>query len=115
MRPRLVLRRLLLPRSSKGRLPSAASALRAFTQNTAASARGRPQLPFLSIPSSSSSSSQQQQFRYFTTQRRQWLRFELAQAVKYTAYFWGIVVCVVAAAVAVQEELRERRHPTPAE
>ncbi|CAK7269462.1 hypothetical protein SEPCBS119000_003580 [Sporothrix epigloea] len=77
--------------------------------------RTRPQLPFLVIPSASTAAAASRSPRYFTTQRRQWLRYEALAFVKYTLYFWTAVGCFVLVQFVVQQEAMERAHPTPHE
>lgn len=108
MRPRLIRRifaRQLRP-STK-----APKATRTFTQNSPALYNARPQLPFLSIPSRF----QRQQWRYLTTERKTWLKREAILSVKYTGYIWAILACAASAAFAIQQELMERKFPTPHE
>ncbi|TPX10594.1 uncharacterized protein E0L32_008480 [Thyridium curvatum] len=105
MRPRLTLRRLLQRPVRRW-----AGSSRRFTQNSPSFSRGRPQLPFLGIPLST-----RQQFRYLTTERKQWIRYEVLLSLKYTVYIWAMVSCVTIAAFAVQQEWQEREHPTPPE
>lgn len=107
MRPRLI-RRVL---ARHLRPPTKTTRIRTFTQNSPALYNARPQLPFLSIPSRF----QRQQWRYLTTERKTWLKREAILGVKYTGYIWAIFVFAASAAFAVQQELLERRHPTPHE
>lgn len=109
MRPRLILRRIL-PRPSQ----KSSSLLRTFTQNTSARSRGgaRPQLPFLSIPTSTRRT---EKVRYLTTERKQWIKYEFKLGIKYTVYIWIALACAAAGTFAIQQELLERRYPTPHE
>ncbi|KAK1763592.1 hypothetical protein QBC33DRAFT_549447 [Phialemonium atrogriseum] len=107
MRPRLLIRQIPL------RLSQKRSLLRTFTQNTSVRAKGaRPQLPFLSIPTTTR---QSQRVRYLTTERKQWIKYEFKLGIKYTVYFWIALVCVAAGTFAVQQEILERQYPTPHE
>ncbi|KAF3768527.1 hypothetical protein M406DRAFT_62666 [Cryphonectria parasitica EP155] len=92
------------------------TSIRTFTHNTATPSfsAGRPQLPFLSIPSSRQRF-QRQQWRYLTTERKAWIRREVGLAVKWTAYLWALAFCVLGAGYAIQQEFLERRFPTPHE
>ncbi|KAI0838294.1 hypothetical protein F5Y06DRAFT_269086 [Hypoxylon sp. FL0890] len=103
--PRIILRRLLVLRSSKS--PSIA---RPFTINTNLASRGRPQIPFLSVPLV-----RNQQFRYLTTERKRWLAYEVYLGFKYTFYVWAIIGFSVAGYWAIQQEWLERKYPTPHE
>ena len=108
MRPRLVVRRarLITPRQISPRQPC----LRTFTYNTQLTTKSRPNLPFLAIPITNRAAA-----RYFTTERKRWLRHEAKLAVRYTVSFWGIVVCVGVILWFVNEERMERDYPTPHE
>lgn len=103
--PRILLRRLLVLRSSKP--PSTA---RRFTRNTNLASRGRPQIPFLSVPLA-----RNQQFRYLTTERKRWLAYEVYLGFKYTVCVWAIVGFSVAGYWSIQQEWLERKYPTPHE
>ncbi|OTB03918.1 hypothetical protein M426DRAFT_321222 [Hypoxylon sp. CI-4A] len=103
--PRTILRRLLVLRSSK-----APTSIRPFTRHTNLSSRGRPQIPFLSVPLA-----RNQQFRYLTTERKRWLVYEVYLGFKYTIYVWAIVGFSVVGYWSIQQEWLERRYPTPHE
>ncbi|KJR85603.1 uncharacterized protein SPSK_08684 [Sporothrix schenckii 1099-18] len=128
MRPRPAMLRLWSRRLAADRPPHAGRRTFSFTQHTALvssgsgsggghswsrSPRTRPQLPFLVVPSTRGPASRSP--RYFTTQRRQWLRYEALAFVKYTLYFWAAVGCVVLVQFVVQQEWMERAYPTPHE
>ncbi|CAM1506301.1 Fc.00g059420.m01.CDS01 [Cosmosporella sp. VM-42] len=108
MRPRLALRRarLITPRENAFRSPC----LRTFTYYTQLTTKSRPNLPFLAIPITNRAAA-----RYFTTERKQWLKHEAKLAVRYTMSFWGIVACVGVIFWFVNEERMERDWPTPHE
>jgi len=107
MRPRLILRRIPLRLSQKSPL------LRTFTHNTSVRAKGaRPQLPFLSIPTTTRRT---ERVRYLTTERKQWIKYEFKLGIKYTVYIWIALACAAAGTFAVQQELLERQYPTPHE
>ncbi|KAL1882047.1 hypothetical protein VTK73DRAFT_2761 [Phialemonium thermophilum] len=107
MRPRLVLRRISLWRWKRS------SPLRTYTHHTSIRTNGgRPQLPFLSIPTTTR---QTQRVRYLTTERKQWIKYEVKLGLKYTVYFWIAICCVGAGAFAIQQEILERQYPTPHE
>ncbi|KAH7161277.1 hypothetical protein EDB81DRAFT_784296 [Dactylonectria macrodidyma] len=108
MRPRLVGRRarLIKPRQA---LQSRTPCLRTFTYYTQLTTKSRPILPFLAIPVTNHS------VRCFTTERRQWLKHEAKMAVRYTASFWGILVCMGVIYFFINEESLERDFPTPHE
>ncbi|KAL2019604.1 hypothetical protein VTK56DRAFT_9501 [Thermocarpiscus australiensis] len=103
MRARL----LLLRRAAARKL------MRTFAQSTAVRAdlRYRPQLPFLSVPTTTGTG----RVRYLTTDRRAQLKYEIKTGIKYTGYIWIAGFCIVAAWVAIVEERLERRYPTPHE
>ncbi|WXC64160.1 hypothetical protein SNK03_009964 [Fusarium graminearum] len=110
MRPRLVGRRVrvLTPRVPTLRTRSPCL-LRTFTHHTQLTTKSRPNLPFLSIPVTSNS------VRYFTTERRKWLKHEAKLAVRYTASFWGLLACAGVILFFVNEEKLEQEYPTPHE
>lgn len=85
--------------------------LRTFTQSTAARTdlRARPQLPFLSIPTTRT------RVRYLTTERRAQLKYEIKTGIKYTGYIWIAGASLLAAWYAIVQERLERRYPTPHE
>jgi hypothetical protein len=101
MRPRPILPR----RIHRPKRPSA-TALRHFTQNTS-----RPQLPFLSTPTAT----RPQQFRYLTTERKAWLKYEVQKGIQYTICSWVVMASVAAIIFAVGQEAFEREYPTPHE
>ncbi|XXH05934.1 hypothetical protein Hte_012377 [Hypoxylon texense] len=103
---RTLIRRLLVLRSSK----SPTNTTRRFTRHTNLASRGRPQIPYLSVPLA-----RNQQFRYLTTERKRWLAYEVYLGFKYTIYAWAIVGFSVVAYYSVQQEWLERRYPTPHE
>ncbi|KAK2059394.1 hypothetical protein LY76DRAFT_512274 [Colletotrichum caudatum] len=109
MRQRLALRRILLQRLF--RLQTA----RPFTSNHTpiASRGGRPQLPFLSIPVASSPRAPRA--RYFTTEKRRWLRHEGRMFLRYNASLWGAALCVLGVVFLLNQEALEKDHPTPHE
>ncbi|KAL1903449.1 hypothetical protein Sste5346_000076 [Sporothrix stenoceras] len=123
MRPRPTILRLWSRRLAADRSPHAGRRTFSFTQHTALVSSGghswsrnprtRPQLPFLVVPSRTGPASRSP--RYFTTQRRQWLRYEALAFAKYTLYFWAAVGCVVLVQFVVQQEWMERAYPTPHE
>lgn len=108
MRPRLVVRRarLITPRQNCLRSPC----LRTFTYHTQLTTKSRPNLPFLAIPITNRAAA-----RYFTTERKRWLKHEAKLAVRYTISFWGIVACVGVIVWFANEERMERLYPTPHE
>ena len=107
LRPRLVTRRLgrctrSIPRPSNTR--TFADQAKLTTTNP------RPSLPFLYAPSSNPNF-----VRYFTSTRGQWLRHEAKLVARYTLTFWGLAAAVLVISFAVNEELVERKFPTPHE
>jgi hypothetical protein len=102
MRTRLVLFRLVGTRKL----------LRTFAQSTAARTdlRGRPQLPFLSVPTTRAG-----RVRYLTTERKAQLKYEIKTGIKYTGYIWIAGASLLAAWFAIVQERLERRYPTPHE
>lgn len=108
------MRRLLLRHAKRRQSPE--TSIRTFTHNSPALHSSRPQLPFLSIPSRAQRfRRQQQQWRYLTTERKAWIKREVGQAARWTAYIWALAMCFAAAGFAVQQEFMERRFPTPHE
>ena len=101
MRPLLVIRQVIL----RARL----APIRTFTYESSRLSNPRPQVPFLGIPTAP------QQHRFLTTQRRQWLRYEVFLFFKYSVYIWIAATSVAAIAFAVNEEWLERDSPTPPE
>ncbi|KAI1454054.1 hypothetical protein F4805DRAFT_334851 [Annulohypoxylon moriforme] len=107
--PRTILRRLLILRSSKP--PSITrSTARLFTRNTNLASRGRPQIPFLSVPLT-----RNQQFRYLTTERKRWLASEVYRGIQYTVILWFVGSSFVLVYWAVQQDWLETKYPTPDE
>ncbi|KAK4239150.1 hypothetical protein C8A03DRAFT_43169 [Achaetomium macrosporum] len=101
MRSRL----LLFRRAGTGKL------LRTFAQSTAVRTdlRGRPQLPFLSVPTTRT------RVRHLTTERKAQLKYEIKTGIKYTGYIWIAGFSLLAAWFAIVQERLERRYPTPHE
>ncbi|KAK1992354.1 hypothetical protein LX36DRAFT_557359, partial [Colletotrichum falcatum] len=107
MRQRLALRRILLQRLFR------LQTTRPFTSNARplAPRGGRPQLPFLSIPVTSP----RPRARYFTTEKKRWLRYEARLFLRYNVSIWGGALCVLAIYLLLNEEALEKEHPTPHE
>ncbi|EEY15731.1 conserved hypothetical protein [Verticillium alfalfae VaMs.102] len=103
-RQRLATRRRLLERLFQ--LPA-----REFTSNTTLASRVRPQLPFLSIPVTTT----RRKVRYFTTEKKLWLRHEGRLFLRYNISIWGSLVCVVAIGFMLNQEWLEKDFPTPHE
>ncbi|KAI2781479.1 hypothetical protein F4815DRAFT_466394 [Daldinia loculata] len=103
--PPILIRRLLTLRASK--FPPTS---RRFTRHTNLASRGRPQIPFLSVPLA-----RNHQFRYLTTERKRWLAYEVYLGFKYTVYIWAIAGFSIAAYWSIQQEWLERKYPTPHE
>lgn len=78
---------------------------RRFTR-TAGAKTYRPQLPFLSSASHS-------QVRWNTTLNRRWWVQELRQTLRYTTGFSGIAICLWVLYLALDQEVIERKHPSP--
>ncbi|KAI5925717.1 hypothetical protein F4810DRAFT_28130 [Camillea tinctor] len=112
-----LLRRLLLFRpvlknpTSSTSSTNSTNLTRPFTRHNNLVSHLRPQLPFLSVPIAA----RNQQFRYLTTERKQWLKFELLLALKYTVYGWAILGFATVAYLTLQQEWLERQYPTPHE
>lgn len=108
----MMLRRLLLLRL----VGSQQKLLRTFAHSTATRAavrndlRGRPQLPFLSVPSARNG-----RVRYLTTERKAQLKYEIKTGIKYTGYIWIAGAAFLGAWFAIVQERLERRYPTPHE
>ncbi|KAF9879599.1 hypothetical protein CkaCkLH20_03142 [Colletotrichum karsti] len=110
MRQRLALRRILLQRLFQLQTQTST---RPFTSNTAAltsSRRGRPQLPFLAIPITT-----RPRARYFTTEKKQWLKFESRLFLRYNVSIWGGALCILAIVFLLNQERLEKEFPTPHE
>ncbi|TEA15044.1 hypothetical protein C8034_v002055 [Colletotrichum sidae] len=103
--PRLALRRILLQRLFRLQLQTTS---RPFTSNI--TSRGRPQLPFLSIPVTT-----RQRVRYFTTEKKRWLGYEGRLFLRYNISIWGGVACIAAILFLVNQEALEKDFPTPHE
>uniref|UniRef100_L2FVZ0 Uncharacterized protein n=1 Tax=Colletotrichum fructicola (strain Nara gc5) TaxID=1213859 RepID=L2FVZ0_COLFN len=88
MRQRLALRRILLQRLSTP----------------------RPQLPFLTIPVTN-----RPRARYFTTEKKRWLRWEGSLFLRYNISIWGGAACVLAIVFLLNQEALEKEFPTPHE
>lgn len=76
------------------------------------STSSRPQLPFLTVPTSASSRPPPSR-RFLTTETRRWLAFEVYRGTKWTLQLWGIVACATAVFYVVALERAEREHPSP--
>lgn len=107
------MRRIIFRHAQRRRSPE--TSIRNFTHNYSSLHTSRPQLPFLSIPSRAQRFRRQQQWRYLTTERKSWLKREVGQAARWTAYIWAIAMCFAGAGFAIQQEFMERRFPTPHE
>ncbi|KAJ0347951.1 hypothetical protein KNSL1_005972 [Colletotrichum chrysophilum] len=108
MRQRLALRRIFLQR-----LFRLQQTTRPFTSNTALTARSsttRPQLPFLTIPVAN-----RPRARYFTTEKKRWLRWEGSLFLRYNISIWGGAACVLAIVFLLNQEALEKEFPTPHE
>ncbi|KAK2005836.1 hypothetical protein LZ32DRAFT_611734 [Colletotrichum eremochloae] len=105
MRQRLALRRILLQRLFR------LQTTRPFTSNTPLTPRGRPQLPFLSIPVTSP----RPRVRYFTTEKKRWLRYEARLFLRYNVSIWGGALCILGIVFLLNQEALEKEHPTPHE
>ncbi|KAK4041972.1 hypothetical protein C8A01DRAFT_33962 [Parachaetomium inaequale] len=103
----MMMRRLLL-----FRLAASRKLLRTFAHSTAVRTdlRGRPQLPFLSVPSARAG-----RVRYLTTERKAQLKYEIKTGIKYTGYIWVAGLSLLGAWFAIVQERLERRYPTPHE
>ncbi|KAK3693638.1 hypothetical protein B0T22DRAFT_45925 [Podospora appendiculata] len=112
MRPRLQLLRRELAQTSSSP-SSSSSSPRTFTQSTAVRAglRTRPQLPFLSVPTSGRA----HRVRYLTTEHKARLKHEIKLGIKITVYIWIAAGCLAAGAFAISQESLERQYPTPHE
>jgi hypothetical protein len=97
---RMLLQRLLLPRRGQ----------RTLANWTKLASNARPQLPFLTIPIAARST-----VRYFTTEKKRWLKFELVMFFRYMITAWGIIISVGIMVWAVKQELLEHAYPTPPE
>ena len=117
----------LLPFSRPLRPPRSAKPLarpRLFTKNSqlllVSDASPRPQLPFLhpttgsrASPSASRNQFQSQLFRLITTERKLYLKDQLWKGAKYTVYGWTALLLLSMMAFGFQNEVLERRFPTP--
>ncbi|KAK4125269.1 hypothetical protein N657DRAFT_644115 [Parathielavia appendiculata] len=94
------------------RLVGTRKLLRTFAQSTAVRTdpRGRPQLPFLSVPITRAG-----RVRYLTTERKAQLKYEIKTGIKYTGYIWIAGASLLAVWFAIVQERLERRYPTPHE
>ncbi|PHH79821.1 hypothetical protein CDD80_3682 [Ophiocordyceps camponoti-rufipedis] len=104
MPPRLLAGRFY-PRATGSRLLTPTIGLRSATN------QARPSLPFLSAPTATGRPAG----RRFISARRQWFRKEAKLMVRYTLSIWGCGMAVIFIMWAIEQEKRERRHPTPRE
>lgn len=102
MRSRFGIRKIPSLRS----LPLVTS-LRLFTYNTLS--QSRPQLLFLATPTPRPVT------RFFTTERKRWIKDEARRAGKYTAVIWTSTFLLLVLAFGVQQEWLERKFPSPHE
>ncbi|PHH59168.1 hypothetical protein CDD81_3670 [Ophiocordyceps australis] len=71
--------------------------------------RARPSLPFLAPPNANSAIAS----RSFTSVNKLWLKHEAKLVVRYTLSLWGIACCILGISFLINEELNERKVPTP--
>ncbi|KAK4189757.1 hypothetical protein QBC35DRAFT_128813 [Podospora australis] len=92
------------------RQPNVRILQRSFAQTAIARTglRARPQLPFLSVPTSRAG-----RVRHMTTERKAQLKYEILQGIKYTGYIWIAGACAIAIWGAIYLESTERKYPTP--
>ncbi|KAI9833292.1 MAG: hypothetical protein M1819_003687 [Sarea resinae] len=123
--PRLSIRRVppLLRPFQPPNLSRNPRRIRLFTHNSqllpVSNSTPRPQLPFLSPPSSRyplrHRGGQWQISRLITTERKQYFKQQLWLAGKYTAVGWTGVVLLLLMAFGFQNEVLERKYPSPPE
>ena len=82
----------------------------------------RPQLPFLhpatnnrAPPSATRNQFQNQLFRLLTTERKLYLKDQIWKGAKYTVYGWAGLLLLSMMAFGLQNEVLERRFPSPPE
>ncbi|KAK4673780.1 hypothetical protein QC763_114920 [Podospora pseudopauciseta] len=76
--------------------------------------RARPDVPFLSVPSSSTST-WVTRVRHMTTERRAQLRYEILTGIKYVGYIWIAGFAIFGISFAYFCERNERDYPTTEE
>ncbi|KAI4762454.1 hypothetical protein E4T52_05288 [Aureobasidium sp. EXF-3400] len=108
---------LLRPLRSK-RLPNTSS-LRLFTQNhplllITRTSSPRPQLPYLSQPSRNAFAPRQTA-RFLTTENKNYVKEQVWLAAKWSAVGWSFFFLGVVALYGINQEVLERRTPSPAE
>ncbi len=81
-----------------------------FTRESSTFTRSsRPLVPFLATPSA------RPQFRYFTTEKKKWLKAEAYMVARYMTGVWGIAFCGYVIYWSISQEVAEHEHPTPPE
>lgn len=99
---------------------------RLFTQNSqlllVSGVSPRPQLPFLHHatrsrrpPSATRNAFQNQLFRLITTERKLYFKDQLWKGAKYTVYSWAGLLLLSVMLFGIQNEVAERRFPSPPE
>ncbi|KAK3901510.1 hypothetical protein C8A05DRAFT_16321 [Staphylotrichum tortipilum] len=99
--------RLRLPRrANDGRV------LRTFTQSSSARTelRGRPQLPFLSVPTART-----RHLSYLTPERKEKIKWDILNGTRYTLNIWLFGALLWGGWFFYGQERVERRYPTPRE
>ena len=122
----LLFRRSLRPPRSAGWSAKRLARPRLFTQNSrlllVSNVSARPQLPFLHPatgnrcpPSVTRNPFQNQLSRLITTETKLYLKDQFWKGTKYTVYAWTGLSLLVMMVFGVQQEVLERRFPSPSE
>jgi len=107
MKQDILFRRILLARL---RPPSPLTFSRSFAHHAPSGAGpARPQLPFLTMPA------KKETIRYFTTEKKRWLKEEAKLVARYMIGLWGVLIGGTTVYWLVMSEVSERDYPTPHE
>ncbi|PKS09432.1 hypothetical protein jhhlp_004047 [Lomentospora prolificans] len=82
---------------------------RIFSHNITYTSSARPQLAFLSIPSKKPTA------RFLTTETKQRIKHEAKMVARYMIGLWGTITCLAVLHWTINQELLERKYPTPHE
>ena len=80
---------------------------RIFAHGITYTPNSRPHMPFLSIPA--------KRPRTFSTETKQWLKYEAKLVARYSFGIWAASFCVIVLYWSINQEVLERKFPTPHE